>query len=218
MISLRSNQSLLKEISPGCLLDGLMLKVKLQHFGHLMRRLIGKVLDAGKDWRREEKGTTEDEMVGWHHWLNGHESEWTPGVGDGQGGLACCSPWGRTELYTTERLNNSNKMLDISPVWYVGLQFIRYPVVCPSGEGNGTPLQYSRLENHMDGGAWWATVRGVTKSRTQLSDFTFTFTFMHWRTKWQRTPVFLPGESQGWESLVGCHLWGLTESDTTDVT
>ena len=50
--------------------------------------------DAGKDWRQEEKGTTEDEMVGWHHWLNGHEFEWTPGVGDGQGGLACCSPWG----------------------------------------------------------------------------------------------------------------------------
>ena len=50
--------------------------------------------DAGKDWRREKKGTTEDEMVGWHHRLNGHESEWTPGVGDGQGGLACCSLWG----------------------------------------------------------------------------------------------------------------------------
>ena len=66
--------------------------------------LIGKDLDAGKD-RRKEKGTTEDEIVGWHHRLNGHESEWTPGVGDGQGGLACCGPWGRKELDTTERLN-----------------------------------------------------------------------------------------------------------------
>jgi len=56
--------------------------------------LIGKDPDAGKDWRREEKGMTEDEMVRWHHWLNGHEFEWTPGVGNGQGGLACCSPWG----------------------------------------------------------------------------------------------------------------------------
>ena len=55
--------------------------------------LIWKNPDAGKDWRQEEKGTTEDEMVGWHHWLNGHEFEQTPGVGDGQGGLACCSPW-----------------------------------------------------------------------------------------------------------------------------
>ena len=63
-------------------------------------------------------------------------------------------------------------------------------VVWVIGEGNGTPLQYSCLENPTDGGAWWATVRGVNKSRTRLSDFTFTF--MHWRRKWQATPVFLP--------------------------
>jgi len=59
--------------------------------------LILKDPDAGKDWGREEKGTTGDEMVGWHHQLNGPEFEWTPGVGDGQGGLSCCSPWGRKE-------------------------------------------------------------------------------------------------------------------------
>ena len=64
--------------------------------------LIWKDPDAGKDWGQEEKGTTEDEMVGWHHWLNGHEFGWTPGVGDGQGGLACWSSWGRKELDTTE--------------------------------------------------------------------------------------------------------------------
>ena len=58
-------------------------------------RLIGKGPDAGKDWKWEEKGTTEDETVGWHHWLNGHEFGQTPGVGDGQGSLACCCPWGR---------------------------------------------------------------------------------------------------------------------------
>ena len=86
------------------------------------------------------------------------------------------------------------------------------------GEGNGTPLQYSCLENPMDGGAWWAAVHGVAKSGTQLSDFTFTFTFTHWRRKWQPTPVFLPGESQGWGSLVGCHLCSCTESDTTEAT
>ena len=63
----RSNQSILKEISPGCSLEGLMLKLKLQHFGHLTRRLIGKDPDAGKDRRWEEKGMTKDEMVGWHH-------------------------------------------------------------------------------------------------------------------------------------------------------
>ena len=90
---------------------------------------------AGKDWEKEEKGTTEDEMVGWHHWLNGHGFVWTPGVGDGQGGLVCCGSWGCKELDTTEQLNWTE--LNASP-----------------GEGNGYPLQYSRLENPMDGGAW----------------------------------------------------------------
>ena len=67
--------------------------------------LIGKDPDAGKDWRQEEKGMTEDEMVGWHHWLNGHEFEQALGVGDGQGSLACYSPWGPKESDTTEQLN-----------------------------------------------------------------------------------------------------------------
>ena len=83
-------------------------------------------------------------------------------------------------------------------------------------EGNGNPLQYSCLENPMDGRAWWAAVHGVAKSRTRLIHFTFTF--MHWRRKWQPTPVFLPGESQGQGSLVGCRLWGRTELDTTEAT
>ena len=66
--------------------------------------LNGKDPDAGRDWGKEEKGTTEDEMAGWHHWLDGHEFEWTPGVGDGQGGLACCDSWGRKESDTTKQL------------------------------------------------------------------------------------------------------------------
>ena len=61
---------------------------------HAKSWLIGKDSEAGRNWGQEEKGMTEDEMAGWHHWLNGHESEWTPGVGDGQGGLACCNSWG----------------------------------------------------------------------------------------------------------------------------
>ena len=68
-------------------------------------RLTGKYPDAGKDWRQEEKGITEDEMAGWHHRLDGHESEWTLGVGDGQGGLVCCDSRGCKESDTTERLN-----------------------------------------------------------------------------------------------------------------
>ena len=72
---------------------------------HAKSWLIGKDPDAGRDWGQEEKGTTEDEMAGWHHQLDGHEFGWTPGVGDGQGGLACCSSWGRKESDVTERLN-----------------------------------------------------------------------------------------------------------------
>ena len=102
----RSNQSILKEISPWCSLEGMMLKLKLQYFApHAKSWLIGKYSDAGRDWGQEEKGTTEDEMAGWHHRLNGLEFEWTPGVGDGQGGLACCNSWGHKESDTTERVN-----------------------------------------------------------------------------------------------------------------
>ena len=99
-ITRRSNQSILKEISPGCSLEELMLKLKLQYFSHLIAKswLICKDPDAGRDWRQEEKGVTEDEMVGWHHWLNGHGFGWTLRVGDGQGGLACCSQWGGKNL------------------------------------------------------------------------------------------------------------------------
>ena len=102
----RSNQSILKEISPKYSLEGMMLKLKLQCCPpDAKNRLIGKDCDAGKDWMWEEKGTTEDEMVRRHHRLNGLESEWTPGVGDRQGGLVCYSPCGREESDMTERLN-----------------------------------------------------------------------------------------------------------------
>ena len=83
---------------------------------HAKSWLVGKDSDAGRDWGQEEKGTTEDEMTGWHHWLNGCESEWTPGVGDGQGGLACCDSWGCKESDTTERLIWSDLNPDLCPV------------------------------------------------------------------------------------------------------
>ena len=83
------------------------------------------------------------------------------------------------------------------------------------GEGNGNPLQYSYLENPVDRGAWWATVHRVTESDT--TEVTW-HACRHWRRKWQPTPVFLPGESQGQRSLVGCRLWGCIESDTTEAT
>ena len=100
----RSNQLILKELSPEYSLEGLMLKLKLWP-PDVKNWFIRKDPDAGKDWRQKEKGTTEDEMVGWHHWLSGHEFEQAPGVDDGQGGLQCCRPQGRKESDTTEQLD-----------------------------------------------------------------------------------------------------------------
>ena len=118
-----------------------------------------------------------------------------PGKSHGWRSLLGCSPWGHWRSDMTERLH-----------FHFSLSCI--------GEGNGNPLQCSCLENPRHWWAWWAAVHGVATSQTQLSDFTFT----HWRRKWQPTPVFFPGETQGRESLVGCHLWGCTESDTTEAT
>ena len=89
----RSNQSILKKISPEYSLEGLMLKLKLQYFGHLMRRTnsLEKTLMLGKTEGRRRRGQTEEEMVGWHHRLDGHEFEQALGVGDGQESLVCCS-------------------------------------------------------------------------------------------------------------------------------
>ena len=101
----RSNQSILKDISPGCSLEGLMLKLKLQYFGHLMRRAdsLEKTLMLGKIEGGRRRGW-EDEMVGWHHRLNEHGFGWTSGVGDGEGGLVCCGLWGRKGSDMTEWL------------------------------------------------------------------------------------------------------------------
>ena len=102
----RSNQSILKEIGPGCSLQGLMLKLKLQYFDRLMQRAesFEKTLMLQKIEVRRRRGW-QRMMVGWHHWLNGHGFGWTPGIGDGQGGLASCGSRGRKELGTTEWLN-----------------------------------------------------------------------------------------------------------------
>ena len=97
----RSNQSILKEIRPEYLLEGLMLLWPPD----VKNWLSGKDPGAGKDWNQEEKGTTEDEMVGWHHWFGGHEFKQAPGIGDGQRSLACCSPWSCKESDRTEWLN-----------------------------------------------------------------------------------------------------------------
>ena len=166
----RSNQSILKEISPGISLEGMMLKLKLQYFGHLMRRADTlEKTDAGRDWGQEEKGTTEDEMAGWHHWLDGREFEWTPGVGDGQGGLACCHSWGRKESDTIERLHWTELNTPCSSMVksLPAIQETRVRTLGSRrspGEGNGYPLQFSCLQNSMVRGAWQATAHGVAES------------------------------------------------------
>ena len=112
---------------------------------------------------------------------------------------------GSLELHMTERLH------------------FHFSLSC-TGEGNGNPLQCSCLENPRDREAWWAAVYGVAQIGHDRSDLAAAatslslLTFMHWRRKWQPTPAFLPEESQGQQSLVGCRLWGATESDTTEVT
>ena len=111
----RSNQSILKEISPEYSLEELMLKLMLQYFGHLMWRtdLLEKILIPGKIEGGRRTPTTEDKMVGWHHRPSGHKFEQALGDGEGQGSLACCSPWSRKDSNMTEWPNNNNKGLRI---------------------------------------------------------------------------------------------------------
>ena len=103
----RSNQSIVKEISPWVFFGRNDAKAETPILWppHVKSWLIGKDSDAGRGWGQEEKGTTVDKMSGWHHWLDTHEFGWTPGVGDGQGGLAFCNLWGRKESDMTEILN-----------------------------------------------------------------------------------------------------------------
>ena len=190
-----SNQSILKEISPEYSLEGLMLKLKLklQYFGHLMQRTDS--FEKTWCWERlrvEEKGMTEDEMVGWHHWLSGHESEQTRGVGDGQGGLVCCSLWGHRQLDMTEWLNWTEIIRTTSSLYYFNSLIAQ--------------LMEKAMAPHSSTLAWkipWMEEAGGPQSIGSLRvrhDWVTSlslFTFMHWRRKWQPTPVFLPGESQG---------------------
>ena len=118
-----------------------MLKLKLQYFGHFMQRVdsLEKTLMLGGIGGRR---TTEYEMAGWHHWLEGRESEWTPGVVDGQGGLACCDSWGRKESDTTEQLNWTE--LKVHVTYHVQIPLL-LPFICPT---NSCPLSFLLPESH----------------------------------------------------------------------
>ena len=125
----RSKQSILKEISPGISLEGMMLKLKLQYFGHLMWRVdsLEKTLMLGGIGGRRRRGRR---RIRWHHRLSGHELEWTPGVGGGQGGLACCDSWGRKESDTTEQLIWSDLIPPHSTTEQVSLKKCPPPPPC----------------------------------------------------------------------------------------
>ena len=167
--------------------------------------LIWKEPDAGKDWGQEEKWTTEDEMVGWHHWLNGHGFWWTLGVGDGQGGLVCWGTWGCKESDTTEWLNDS------SVQWCLKQQ------VCAHNEWMN---QFSSVE-------WVSELMNYIQcSGNQIArhhlegdwerwSFIYSLLGEGWRRQWHPTPVLLPGKLHGWRSLVGYSPQGHRESDTT---
>ena len=148
-----------------------VLQLKLQYFGYLMQRADS--LEKTWCWERLRAGgnrVTEDEMVGWHHWLNGHEFEQAPGVGDGQGSLQCCISWGRKESDMCDWTGLGGSVVKNLPAMQE-----------PQGEAgsipgserspevrHGYPRQFSCLENPMDRRAWLATVHGVAKSWTQL--------------------------------------------------
>ena len=97
---------------------------------HTKSWLIGKDSDAGRDWGQEEKGMTEDEMAGWHHWLIGRESEWTPGVGDGQGGLACCDSWGRSQRVRHDWATELNRTDECICLFYSKRRHLHHIEIC----------------------------------------------------------------------------------------
>ena len=157
-------------------LEGMMLKLKLQYLTpvfwppHAKSWLIGKDPDTGRDWGKEENGTTEDEMAGWHHQLDGCEFECTLGDGDGQGGLECCDSWGLKELDMTEHLNWTELVVQMvlnlltmmeNSVWSLGWEY--------TYRREWLPTQYSCLENSMDREIWRITVHGVSKNWTWLN-------------------------------------------------
>ena len=244
----RSNQSILKEISPEYSAEGLMLKLKLQYFGHLMQRTdsLEKTLMLGRIEGGRRRGR-QDEMVDGITNLDGPEFEQASGGGDGQEGLVCYSPWDQKESDTTEQLNWAELIFlcyrpqslwcsekgmrwDLNSAWGGKTQqwseSLLLQVIFPGFISDLIFRAEKAMLPHSSTLAWkipWTEEPGGLQSSGSLrvghdwaTSLSF-FTFMHWRRKWQPTPVSLPGESQGRGNLVGCRLW-VAQSDTTEVT
>ena len=141
----RSNQSILQETNPGIFIGRTDAKAPILWSPNAKSQLIGKYLDAEKNWGQEEKGMTGDEMVGWHHWLDGQEFEQALGDSEGQGSLECSSPWGRKELDVTEQLNNKCAQLKPGRGEWISNSFFcpKYPL---------TPSKSPRLTANCHGG------------------------------------------------------------------
>ena len=193
------------------------------------RRLTGKVPHAGKDWGQKEKTALEDEMAGWHHWCNGHELGQTLGDAEGQGGLACYSPWDHKESNRTGRLNNNNNMILISklsiPFYKIYVSIWHF--VCPYLRNQKQFIEFTSsittLGNILHlvitafGLPRWLSGKESASQWRSLRRHMFEpwLGKIPWRREWQPTPVFLPGESHGQRRLAGYGQWGHKESDTT---
>ena len=130
--------------------------------------LLGKEPDAGKDWRQEEKGTTEDEMVGWHHWLIGHEFEQALGIGDGQGSLACCSPWGSQKVTELTEQTHCQTCFSVHLWWYSGVdekfhRAVNWDSHWSLSQGSENP--------HQEGSIWV----GLTRYHRLINNTTYTY-------------------------------------------
>ena len=168
---------------------------------HVKSWLIGKDSDAGRDWGQEEKGTTEDEKAGWHHWLYGHEFVWTLRVGDGQGGLVCCDSWGRKESDMTERLNWTEL------IQYSSLCYTLGPRCFIHSKCNSLQLPTPRA----------SLVAQMVKNLPAMRETWVPS--LGWEDLWRwgskaPTPVFLPGESLWTEEPGGLQSLGVTKSQT----
>ena len=204
----RSNQSILKEISPVCSLEGLMLKLKLQYFGHMIWRT--DLFEKPWCWERLKAGAEGDDRE-WDGWMalltQWTWFGWTPGVGDGQGGLVSCSSWGRKGSDTSEWLNWTESLLATSTTKATSISQLDYGRILK---------QYTKKKKNFKILKCSVINEKSVCLQCKRPGFNPWIGKIPWRRKWQPTPVLLPGKFHGQRSLVSYSPWGRKESDTTE--